>query len=95
MKIDTQLKKKLKDQLIKSIQTQKQETVIVKSPYSMTKDELSSMRSTLKIPQNHTLENVVDKELIGGFVIQHGSNIIDASVKTNITNLVARLQAAL
>lgn len=95
MKINSQLKKRLKDQLIKSIKTEREETVIVKSAYALSESEIATLRQKCNIPSSFVVENIVDESIIGGLVIHHASTVYDISIKSSITNLVARLQAAL
>lgn len=91
MKIDSITKAKLKSQLVRSLTEEKKNTVTITTPFELSQTQVEYFRNELKLPADAKLELNVDREIIGGFIIQNGSMVIDASVVTRINNLLHQL----
>ena len=90
MRLDPRVKERLKKTFTSELIAQK-ELVKVISAYSLSNDELQKIVS--QFPQYATaqVENKVDLTLIGGFVIQSGSQIIDLSIRNALHLLKKQL----
>lgn len=90
MRLDPRVKERLKKTFSQELAAQK-ELVKVISAYSLSNDELQKIVS--QFPQYATaqVENKVDPTLIGGFVIQSGSQIIDLSIRNALHLLKKQL----
>ncbi len=91
MRIDQTLKKKLRDLLINKIQEEQRQTVIIQTPYPLSPEDHELFYKKFPVLKQFQVQTQVNPELIGGFIIRHGSKIIDASVATEITNLSTKL----
>lgn len=66
------------------------------TPAAPTPAELDAVRGAVKakLGKDAVIESVVRPELMGGFVLQVGDSVVDASLKTRLRNLQSRLQTA-
>ncbi len=94
MKIDASFKKRLKHYLIKKIKEEERGKIIIQTPYPLTEEDLNFFYSQLPYLKQYVIENQVVSDLIGGFIIQHGSKIIDASVSSQINSLKHRMTSS-
>lgn len=91
MRINPNLKSRLKRQLIKTIEDEKQNRIVIRTPYKLSDEQISRITKSMKASGKTEVVNEVDSDLIGGLVIEKGSKIFDASVKKNIDSAVANL----
>lgn len=90
MHLDPRVKERLKKTFSEELVAQK-ELVKIVSAYPLSRDELQKI--IIQFPQyvtNH-VENEVDSSLIGGFIIQSGSESIDLSIRNALHLLKKQL----
>jgi ATP synthase F1 delta subunit len=90
MRLDPQVKERLKKTFSDELLAQK-ELVKVISAYSLSQDELQKIVSQFPQYATSKVENKIDPTLIGGFVIQSGSQIIDLSIRNALHLLKKQL----
>ena len=90
MRLDPRVKERLKQTFSQELVAQK-ELVNVISAYSLSQDELQKI--ILQFPQyaSSKVENKVDPSVIGGFIIQSGSQNIDLSIRNALHLLKKQL----
>ena len=91
MKIDEGLKKQIKKKIFEQLEDNKNTQLIIMTPHPLTESQKEKLMSYFPEYRNLKIENLIDRNLLGGFVIKSGSSIIDASIKGRITNLVNKL----
>lgn len=91
MKIDRKLKTRLKALLTKKIKEGERGQVLIETPYKLARSEEQNFFREYPEFKKYQVEFIINKELIGGYVIKHASQIIDASVKTKIDDLVSQI----
>lgn len=64
---------------------------IIVTPYKLKDEELQMLKELFPYLKKATIENQIDKDLIGGFIIESGATIFDASIKGKINYLISRL----
>jgi len=69
-------------------------TLLVTSPYKLSKAELSAIVAKLGIDRNEDLvtENEVDPNLLGGLIIKYNGYYLDASLKGKLQDIVNSLE---
>ncbi len=80
MRLDPQVKERLKKSLTAELVAQKQQ-VTVFSPYPLSENEMKDIVSRFPRFNAGNPENKIDSSLIGGFVIQSGSELVDLSIR--------------
>ncbi len=90
MRLDPQVKERLKKTFSQEL-TALKETVIVHSTYKLSEQEMDAILSRFPTFSGYRHENVVDTSLIGGFVVQAGSQRIDLSVRNALHLLKKQL----
>lgn len=90
MHLDPRVKERLKKTFEEGIIAQKQLVTVI-SAYQLSQEELKKI--ILQFPQYGTnvVENKVDHSIIGGFVIQSGSQNIDLSIRNALHVLKKQL----
>lgn len=91
MKISSNLRTIIKKRVIEAIKSPNAREVIVRTPFKLSDDELSVMKSELPQLKEAQLTNEVDTSLIGGMVIVDGSMILDYSIKGKMNEIVDSL----
>ncbi len=91
MKIDEGLKKQIKKKIFDQLESTKKSTVTIVTPFPLTKSQADLILEKFPEYQSLQLENKIDGKLLGGFIIQAGDTIIDASILGRITSLVNQL----
>ncbi len=66
---------------------QNQNKAVVITAYQLSNEELVKIKSMVPLLKNLEVENVVDKTIIGGIIIQHRSSVIDLSLKSRLEKL--------
>ncbi len=90
MRLDPQVKERLKKTFAAELTAQK-ELVRVISAYSLSQDELQKILSQFPQYGASKVENKIDPSLIGGFIIQSGSQNIDLSIRNALHLLKKQL----
>ena len=90
MRLDPQVKERLKKSFAAELNAQK-ELVRVVSAYGLSPDELQKILSQFPQYATSTVENKIDPSLIGGFIIQSGSQNIDLSIRNALHLLKKQL----
>lgn len=90
MRLDPRVKERLKKTFTDELTAQK-EMVTIFSAYQL--DEADMKAILVRFPQFGTgkVENKIDSTLIGGFVIQAGSQLIDMSIRNALHLLKKQL----
>ncbi len=57
------------------------------SAYKLSQSELDLIKEKIPALKRVELVNVIDKGIIGGIIIQHGSKVIDFSLKNRLEKL--------
>jgi len=90
MRLDPQVKERLKKTFNDELVAQK-ELVKVISAYHLSQEELKKIISQFPQYATSTIENKVDPLIIGGFIIQSGSQNIDLSLRNALHLLKKQL----
>lgn len=90
MKINPQLQSVLDKHFGKEL-SQMQDKVVIISTYHMKQDEVDAILDKFPHLKNKSVENVVEPDIIGGFVIKFGSKLIDLSLLTQLQSLQQKL----
>lgn len=66
----------------------------VTSAHPLNDDQLARLKSNLKarLGRDVAIDAKVDPSLLGGLVVRHGSQMIDASIKTKLNNLALAMK---
>ena len=90
MRLDPRVKERLKQTFTNELVAQK-ELVTIISAYSLSHDELRNIVSRFPQYASSKVENTVDPSVIGGFIIQSGSQNIDLSIRNALHLLKKQL----
>jgi len=90
MRLDPQVKERLKKTFTEGLVAQK-ELVTIYSTYSLSTSEMKDICARLPQYTNSTVENKVDPTLLGGIVIKSGSKVIDLSMRNALHLLKKQL----
>jgi len=83
--IDSRTKKELRNYL-KKLMAQEKNRIKIISVYPLSKEEMMAVaKKFLKSPTE--IENIVDPSIVGGIIIQQGSNVLDISIKNQLQNI--------
>ncbi len=93
MKIDKQLRAKIKRQILDGMHSVQEKEIIVKTPFKMTEDEMHSLKKSMPIYSKASITNIIDESIIGGMMIIDGSTIFDYSIKGKMSDVVDNLLA--
>lgn len=90
MRLDPHVKERLKKTFANELAAQK-EMVTIYSVYNLSHEEMQKI--LVSFPQFATtkIENKIDHTVIGGFVIQSGSQLIDLSIRNALHLLKKQL----
>lgn len=58
------------------------------TPYKLTEEQMKIFYQIFPHLEKTVVENIIDKDLLGGFVIKYRTSIFDASINGKINNLV-------
>jgi len=90
MRLDPKVKEKLKkafnEELVAS-----HSVVRIVSTYPLSKEYIGSILEKFPEFSTHEVENVVDTTILGGFIIQSGSQMIDLSIRNALHLLQKKL----
>lgn len=90
MKINPELKKELKKYFFRKIEEEKREKVVIITPFPIREEEYEIFFRHLPWLRKKRIENQVDRELIGGFILKIGSNIFDASILGRLNQIISQ-----
>jgi len=90
MRLDPRVKERLKKTFTSELMAQK-ELVKVISTYSLSQDEMHKIVSQFPKYASAQVENKIDPTIIGGFVIQSGSQVVDLSIRNALHLLKKQL----
>lgn len=90
MKIDPEVKNRLK-QLLKKEVEQKNKTVVIKSAYQLDKNEVDLVFRALPEFSGMSYEVAVDPEILAGVIVQQGSKIYDLSLSGQLKSLCNKI----
>lgn len=90
MRLDPKVKEKLKKTFSEELSASKKVLRII-STYPLSEDSIGEIKH--KFPQfsAQVVENVVDKTILGGVIIQSGSQMIDLSIRNALHLLQKKL----
>jgi F-type H+-transporting ATPase subunit delta len=91
MKIDEGLKKKIKKKIFEQLASSKKNKVIIITPIPLTNHQKDLILTHFSEYKHLPVENIIDKKLLGGFILKIGDTIIDASIQGRINNLINQL----
>jgi len=80
MRLDPLIKEKLKNALNQELQ-EKQSLVIVSAGYQLNEEEVKHIMKHFPQYSSYRVQTKIDPDIIGGFVIQAGSQKIDLSIR--------------
>ncbi len=90
MKINPQLQSVLDKHFGKELSSLSDRVTVISS-YKMDREDLKSVLGRFPELEGKEAENVVDPDLLGGFVIRFGSKLIDLSLMTQLQSLQQKL----
>ncbi len=88
MELDTATRAKLKVLIAKKIKDFQESHVTIKTAVELSKSQKSEFLQKLGITDASYIEYTVDDSLLGGFIVQRGSVVIDGSFKSKLHNLL-------
>ncbi|HLC94253.1 MAG TPA: F0F1 ATP synthase subunit delta [Patescibacteria group bacterium] len=91
MKISESLKRQLKSLVLTKIQEEEERSATISTAYKLSEQEISAFSQNFPFLRNKIIQNTVDKDILGGFIIQCGSTYIDASMHGMITRLMNKV----
>ena len=86
MKIDPEVKNRLK-QLLKKEVEQKNKMVVIKSAYQLDNNEINMVFRVLPEFSGMAYEVVIDPQIMAGVIVQQGSKIYDLSLSGQLKSL--------
>lgn len=90
MKIDPEVKNRLK-QLLKKEVEQKNKIVLIKSAYQLDKNEVDMVFQALPEFFGMPYEVVIDPDILAGVIVQQGSKIYDRSLSGQLKSLCNKI----
>jgi len=90
MRLDPKVKEKLKKAFSEEMAASHSVVRIVSS-YPLSKENQDRILMQFPAYKNHIVENVVDKTILGGFIIQSGSQMVDLSIRSALHLLQKKL----
>ncbi len=90
MRLDPQVKERLKKAFSEEIVAQK-ELVTIYSAYQLPDEDIQKIVQRFPQFQSGKIENKIDSTIIGGFIIQAGSQLIDLSIRNALHILKKQL----
>lgn len=90
MIIDSTIKEEIRKYLLERM-TKDTLTAVVYTPYKLSQNEINSVKKELPFFSKYRIINLVDKDIISGFIIKFGTKIIDVSMRNQLKNFQKRL----
>ena len=90
MRLDPQVKERLKKAFFEELVAQK-ELVTVYSAYRLSDEDTQKIVQRFPQFQSGKIENKIDSSIIGGFIIQAGSQLVDLSIRNALHTLKKQL----
>ncbi|PIX69040.1 hypothetical protein COZ40_00075 [Candidatus Roizmanbacteria bacterium CG_4_10_14_3_um_filter_39_13] len=90
MRLDPQVKERLKKAFSEELVAQK-ELVTIYSAYQLPDEDIQKIVQRFPQFQSGKIENKIDSTIIGGFIIQAGSQLIDLSIRNALHILKKQL----
>lgn len=90
MKINPQLKKEIKKIFWQRLEEEKKEKVVITTPYPLKGEEFQIFFRYLPWLRNKKIENQVNPNLIGGFILKIGSNVFDGSILGRLNQIISQ-----
>jgi len=90
MRLDPQVKERLKKTFSEELVAQK-ELVTIYSAYQLPDEDIQKIVQRFPQFQSGKIENKIDSTIIGGFIIQAGSQLIDLSIRNALHILKKQL----
>ncbi len=90
MRLDPQVKEKLKKTFSAELSASRN-AVRITSSYPFSKEYIDSILARFPEFSGGNVENVVDKQILGGFIIQSGSQMVDLSIRSALHLLQKKL----
>lgn len=86
MKLSKQIKEELQTYLRDRLSAREIRTQII-APYELSQGEVDEIKSKVSLIKNSAVDVVVDKSILAGVIIKHGSKLIDYSLKSKVESL--------
>ena len=86
MKLSKQIKEELQTYLRDRLSAREIRTQII-APYELSQGEVEEIKSKVPLIKNSAVDVVVDKSILAGVIIKHGSKLIDYSLKSKVESL--------
>ncbi len=86
MKLSKQIKEELQTYLRDRLSAREIRTQII-APYKLSQGEVDEIKSKVSLIKNSAVDVVVDKSILAGVIIKHGSKLIDYSLKSKVESL--------
>jgi len=86
MKLSKQIKEELRLYLKDRLSEREVRTQIF-APYELSQAEVEDIKLRVSIIRNSDVDVIVDKSILAGIIIKHGSKLIDYSLKSKLDNL--------
>lgn len=90
MIIDSTIKEEIRKYFLERM-TKDTLTAVVYTPYKLSQNEINSVKKELPFFSKYRIINLVDKDIISGFIIKFGTKIIDVSMRNQLKNFQKRL----
>ncbi len=86
MILDSGVKEQIKELVLKK-SSEIEKRIIVVTAYKLGSEELVELKKYLSKTARATIQNKIDPEILGGFVIKYGSKMIDLSLRGRLQQL--------
>lgn len=90
MIIDSNMKEEIRKYFFERM-TKDKLTAVVYTPYKLSQDEINSIKKELPFFSKYKILNLIDKNIIVGFIIKFGTKIMDVSMRNQLRNFQKRL----
>lgn len=90
MKINPQLQSVLDKHFGKEMSSLFDKVVIV-TAYKLQEDEIQAILAKFPDLKGDAVENIIEPEILGGFIIKHGSKLVDLSLLTQLQTVKQKL----
>lgn len=91
MELSSSIKKKLKSVIAQKIRELGEKQITIKTTYPLSGTEKKLFFSKFPNLKSGTVTYKTEKSIIGGFIVEFGSTIIDASLSSHIDALTSHL----
>lgn len=91
MKIDPRIKEELKQFLLQKTSSDSKPRVVIRASYILSDQEIADLSAKIPLLKNAHIIPKSDPSILGGFMIEFGSSIIDLTLNSELQSLAQTL----